>query len=626
LKTVTSISKRTRRIAAVAAVLLLVASAAMAAVATGQINPRSLAGAAVAGSTCNVPSGGTYSYPTIQAALNDAGCATINLAAGTYQENLTIARAVIINGASASSTIVHGTMKGPVFLINQPVAVTFNGLTITGGFADGRSGGIDVRIDANVTVMNSILSKNTAFDYQGGAICICHYKATLSVQNSTFLENHASPGQGGAIWSIGKSLTVTNSTFSRNTASLGGAILASGSFTLSNNTFSANRGDTGGAVVVDRGASATITNSTFYNNQALDREGGAIYTWGTVNLSSSTFSNNEAYLGSTLVSNNGTINLKSTIIANGPRENCRGGGFNDRGNNLRWPASDTSCVGAYGDPKLGALADNGGATQTMGLQANSAAIDTGSCNDASGAAISADQRGAARSAGWTCDIGAFESGFKLLRAGLLAHWKFDEGSGSTTYDSAGNGWPSRLENGASFATTGLPAFQYANPAALALRGSSHQYTNAQSGLNLANSSFTVAAWAKRSITSGKQWILSQGTKTTDQALVLGFRDTDRFTCAFYSDDLDTPNQYTDTNQWHHWACTFDAATRTRTIYRDGAVVATDTAKGMFQASGSINIGRATWNEGYFSGAIDDVRFYNRPLSAAELQWLATGNP
>ena len=32
----------------------------------------------------------------------------------------------------------------------------------------------------------------------------------------------------------------------------------------------------------------------------------------------------------------------------------------------------------------------------------------------------------------------------------------------------------------------------------------------------------------------------------DRALVLGFRDNDRFTCAFYDDDLDSPMQYLDT--------------------------------------------------------------------------------
>ena len=49
--------------------------------------------------------------------------------------------------------------------------------------------------------------------------------------------------------------------------------------------------------------------------------------------------------------------------------------------------------GQHRRPKLAVLADNGGATQTMALQAGSAAIDNGNCFDVSGAVIHTDQRG-----------------------------------------------------------------------------------------------------------------------------------------------------------------------------------------------------------------------------------------
>jgi predicted outer membrane repeat protein len=641
LKTLTSISKRTRRIAAVAALLLLVASAAIGAVAAGNLNLGSLAGAALAGSTCNVPSGGTYIYPTIQAAVNDAGCATINVAAGAYYENVTIGRAVTINGAGASSTIVDGggtncilwQCTKSVFTVNQPVAVTFSGLTIkngyngseSGAYPTGASGGIQISAPANVTVTNSILSNNHAFNYYGGAICLCHPNGTLTVRNSTFSGNVAPTG--GAIWNWGDA-TVINSTFFGNRSMEGGAIHVYKKIYLSGNTFYANEATSGSAVFVNLSSEATIINSTFYNNQrsGSKSKGGAIYSKGTVNLSSSTFSGNGATEGGAIFSDNGNISLKSTIIASNAGGNCSGAGFNDSGNNLRWPSNDSSCVGIFGDPKLAALADNGGATQTIALQAGSAAIDVGACSDTNGATITTDQRGSTRPQGWTCDIGAVESSFKVLRAGLVAHWKLDEGSGTTANDSSSNGRTGTLVNGASFTNAALPALQFTDPFALALTGSSHQYVDAGTSLNLANASFTVAGWAKRSTTAGKQWIVGQGTRNTDRALVLGFRDNDRFTCAFYDDDLDTPNQYLDTNEWHHWACTFDGATRARQIYRDGVLVASDTSKGMFQASGAFNFGRAAWDEGYFSGALDDMRVYNRALSASEVQWLATGNP
>ncbi|HZY41745.1 MAG TPA: choice-of-anchor Q domain-containing protein, partial [Anaerolineae bacterium] len=56
------------------------------------------------------------------------------------------------------------------------------------------------------------------------------------------------------------------------------------------------------------------------------------------------------------------------------------------------------------DPVLGALANNGGFTQTHSLLAGSPAIDTGTNTGCP----ATDQRGAVRPAGVRCDVGAFE--------------------------------------------------------------------------------------------------------------------------------------------------------------------------------------------------------------------------
>jgi hypothetical protein len=63
--------------------------------------------------------------------------------------------------------------------------------------------------------------------------------------------------------------------------------------------------------------------------------------------------------------------------------------------------------------KLGALADNGGPTQTHMLGLGSVAIDqipAEDCVDADGAVLTTDQRGEPRpeTGGAMCDVGAFE--------------------------------------------------------------------------------------------------------------------------------------------------------------------------------------------------------------------------
>jgi pectin methylesterase-like acyl-CoA thioesterase len=53
---------------------------------------------AEAATACSVPS---VNYPTIQSAVNDPNCNPINVAAGTYPEQVTINRTVTLLGAQA---------------------------------------------------------------------------------------------------------------------------------------------------------------------------------------------------------------------------------------------------------------------------------------------------------------------------------------------------------------------------------------------------------------------------------------------------------------------------------------------------------------------------------------------
>src|SRR5688572_16085545 len=51
---------------------------------------------ALAAGPCNVP----VDHATIQAAVDDANCTTINVAGGTYNEHVTIGRSITISGAA----------------------------------------------------------------------------------------------------------------------------------------------------------------------------------------------------------------------------------------------------------------------------------------------------------------------------------------------------------------------------------------------------------------------------------------------------------------------------------------------------------------------------------------------
>jgi len=71
------------------------------------------------------------------------------------------------------------------------------------------------------------------------------------------------------------------------------------------------------------------------------------------------------------------------------------------------------------------------------------------------------------------------------------------------------------------------------------------------------------------------------------------------------------------NIWTHLAFSYDGATLR--LYINGVQVGTQALTGPIAAStGSLRIGgNAVWGE-YFKGLIDEVRIYNRALSAGEI--------
>ncbi len=137
---------------------------------------------------------------------------------------------------------------------------------------------------------------------------------------------------------------------------------------------------------------------------------------------------------------------------------------------------------------------------------------------------------------------------------------------------------------------------------------------------LADSSFTLSAWAKRSNTSQRPMIISQGRSAQNQGLQFGFLPSNTFTCTFWGNALSTSDSYTDTD-WHHWACTYDATTKLRTIYRDGIEVAQDTASANYIGFGLTKIGTGLWDGTNFPGTIDEVSIWNSALTPDEIEQL-----
>jgi len=231
---------------------------------------------------------------------------TIYLCAGTYDIGTSIDLAgetITLQGAAAATTILDG--GGATRILTSSGAITVSDLTFQNGWNFLGVGGA-IFAAAIVTVSNSTYTNNTAL--YGGAI----YAGTATVSNSTFTGNTASFSDGGAIYAT--TATVTDSSFTDNTAySGGGAIHANSTVTVSDSTFANNDARYGGAIYAN---TVTVTSSTLTGNAANFDDGGAIYSSSTATVTDSNFTGNAAYTSGGAIRAYGTATVSDSTFAN----------------------------------------------------------------------------------------------------------------------------------------------------------------------------------------------------------------------------------------------------------------------------------------------------------------------
>ncbi len=229
-------------------------------------------------------------------------------------------------------------------------------------------------------------------------------------------------GLGGAVFNQGGTVVLVNSTVAANTAQGGntsggqvgsgfggGLFNLNGDLTLTNVTAAANTVATGtGGGVNEAGGGAA------YN---LSLNVGAITPTqtATANVANSVFAST---VGGSDVANN-QVDGTATITASGP--NIVSVAVTNTGGTVP-PFTLTN-------PNLGALANNGGFTQTMALLTGSPAIDAGS-NAAVPVGVVTDQRGNGfvRITNTTVDIGAFEVQPPPMKSILVGFRQFGVGA------------------------------------------------------------------------------------------------------------------------------------------------------------------------------------------------------
>ncbi len=411
------------------------------------------------------PNGGIFNPNTIEfdttGVFATAQTITLSASLGPLVLSGTSVTEIVGGGPPLPAPVtISGGGSTQVFSIASGVSASIGGLTIAGGLA-GSGGGIDNA--GNLILGSCTVTANTATNYGGGI----DNSGTMSVYDSNITGNSAVVANGGGVENSG-TMVIQNSTIAGNSVlnknpngvGNGGGIENEGTMTISFSTVtgnSANGGDGGG--IENQSGSLTFMGGTIANNNA--GNGGGIDNFsGELTLTNSTIAGNTATGAGAGIDmengQNGTLTaLSSTIAAN--TASISGGGLFAAGgtsalydtivalntasgsaaSNIALSGGSVSATSAYNligtggsggltngtngnivgvaNPGLGALALNGGATQTMAVLPGSPALGNGS-STITGVTFPvpfSDQRGISRPSG-NVDIGAFQDrGFTL---------------------------------------------------------------------------------------------------------------------------------------------------------------------------------------------------------------------
>ena len=214
--------------------------------------------------------------------------------------------------------------------------------------------------------------------------------------------------------------------------------------------------------------------------------------------------------------------------------------------------------------------------------------------------------------------------------GLVGLWSFDQNdiAGTVAYDRSGQGNNGTLTGGA--ATTIGRIGQGLN-----FNGST-QYVDVIDTANLrpGNGSWSYSAWTKVTASNAERMIINKlgGSPFAGYDMQIGHGGTSGKVLCEYNQSYPGTIRISESNtsvadgQWHFLVCVADKNADTVRIYNNGVEMAvTPNNAGSWpniSDTSNLNFGRyAAGNSDYYDAPIDDIRIYNRALSAQEVKRL-----
>jgi hypothetical protein len=169
----------------------------------------------------------------------------------------------------------------------------------------------------------------------------------------------------------------------------------------------------------------------------------------------------------------------------------------------------------------------------------------------------------------------------------------------------------------------------------------NDFINITEGVNYGNSSYTISLWFKPfkiyepATNEIVTLISSPGTVTYwkgwVQVFMLNAANAEKINCRISNNTLNkglaSVQDTWNANTWYHLSCVYDDNADTWTMYIDGAYESnrSDVYMTHYHPDTSIVIGADTKGNSNFNGSIDEVRIWNRSLSAQEVYILYASN-
>ncbi len=213
------------------------------------------------------------------------------------------------------------------------------------------------------------------------------------------------------------------------------------------------------------------------------------------------------------------------------------------------------------------------------------------------------------------------------QAELVAHWKFDEGSGNSIADSSANNWtPGTVVGTAEWGSE-------ANGGGLHIDSTTAASYVKFTGLDIGGGdAMSIAFWAKDDVVSSyATQMMFWGLDSSSAAKLKGYfpyvsGDQHLYQVQFFDSTASDNAVYSSTlaerqdraNEWHHWVFQKDAQQSLVEVYLDGDRVATRAGTRSIASLVELRFGGNSGTSNEYQGYLKDLQVHDVALTEAEV--------